>query len=72
MCVRRPVRPRRPQGSACGVYLPLAPLAADLLSFSELGRPPASRGQGKAPDLSVSLKVGKTDLRHPQVRGCNG
>lgn len=57
-----------PQGSACDVYLPLAPLAADILSFSELGRPPASRGAAKPPDLSVSLKVGKVDLRNPQAR----
>lgn len=60
-------------GAACGTYLPLGPLAADLLSFSELSKPPVvARGGSKPPDLAVSLKVGKADLRNPQVRAQRG
>ena len=43
--------------AATGVYVPLAPLAMDMLTFSELARPPLSRVGAKPPDLLVSLKA---------------
>ena len=53
--------------AATGAYMPIAPLALELLAFSELARPPVSSG-GKPADLSVALKVPKQDMRAPEFQ----
>ncbi len=55
-------------GAATFVYIPVASQALELLSFTELSRPPLSRASGAASDYMAMLRVPKAELRSPSFQ----
>lgn len=51
---------------ATGVFVPIAPLLLELLSWPELAK--SVRGTGTCPDLLLQLKLSKSNLKQPAVQ----
>ena len=53
--------------ASTGRFIPIAPLLMELLTFSELTKPPVS-SKSHPPDFTVVLRLAKQDLRLPGVQ----
>ena len=54
-------------GASTGRFIPIAPLLMELLTFSELTKPPLS-SKSHPPDFTIVLRLAKQDLRIPGVQ----
>ena len=52
--------------AATGLYVPLAPLLLEVLSWNELSK--GTKGSGQCPDLLLQLRLSKQNLKQPAVQ----